>query len=58
VLQAAPALQGFDGDAVVLYADTPFLTPETLDRLRAARADHDVVVLGFDAEDPGATGGW
>jgi bifunctional UDP-N-acetylglucosamine pyrophosphorylase/glucosamine-1-phosphate N-acetyltransferase len=53
VLQAAPALQGFEGDAVVLYADTPFLTPETLDRLRAARADHDVVVLGFDAEDPG-----
>jgi bifunctional UDP-N-acetylglucosamine pyrophosphorylase/glucosamine-1-phosphate N-acetyltransferase len=56
VLQAAPALEGFDGDAVVLYADTPFLTPETLDRLRAARAEHDVVVLGFDAEDPARYG--
>jgi bifunctional UDP-N-acetylglucosamine pyrophosphorylase/glucosamine-1-phosphate N-acetyltransferase len=40
----------------VLYADTPFLTPETLDRLRAARADHDVVVLGFEAADPGRYG--
>jgi bifunctional UDP-N-acetylglucosamine pyrophosphorylase/glucosamine-1-phosphate N-acetyltransferase len=56
VLQAAPALEGFDGDAVVLYADTPFLTPETLDRLRAARAEHDVVVLGFDAADPARYG--
>lgn len=56
VLQAAPALEGFDGDAVVLYADTPFLTPDTLDRLRAARAKHDVVVLGFEAADPGRYG--
>jgi bifunctional N-acetylglucosamine-1-phosphate-uridyltransferase/glucosamine-1-phosphate-acetyltransferase GlmU-like protein len=56
VLQAAEALSGFRGDAVVLYADTPFLTPETLDRLCAARADHDVVVLGFEAADPGRYG--
>jgi bifunctional UDP-N-acetylglucosamine pyrophosphorylase/glucosamine-1-phosphate N-acetyltransferase len=56
VLQAAEALSGFRGDAVVLYADTPFLTPETLDRLCAARTDHDVVVLGFEAADPGRYG--
>ncbi len=56
VLQAAPALKGFDGDAVVLYADTPFLTAETIERLRAARMDHDVVVLGFEAVDPGRYG--
>jgi bifunctional UDP-N-acetylglucosamine pyrophosphorylase/glucosamine-1-phosphate N-acetyltransferase len=56
VLQAAPALEGFEGDAVVLYADTPFLTPKRWSALRAARADHDVVVLGFDAEDPGRYG--
>ncbi|KPQ17819.1 MAG: bifunctional glucosamine-1-phosphate N-acetyltransferase / UDP-N-acetylglucosamine diphosphorylase G [Rhodobacteraceae bacterium HLUCCO18] len=56
VLQAAPALEGFDGDAVVLYADTPFLAPETIERLRAARMDHDVVVLGFEAADPGRYG--
>lgn len=56
VLQAAPALEDFDGDVVVLYADTPFLTPETLARLRAARASSDVVVLGFEAEVPGGYG--
>jgi bifunctional UDP-N-acetylglucosamine pyrophosphorylase/glucosamine-1-phosphate N-acetyltransferase len=56
VLQAAPALEGFRGDAVVLYADTPFLTPDTLERLRAARADHDVVVLGFETTAPGRYG--
>jgi bifunctional UDP-N-acetylglucosamine pyrophosphorylase/glucosamine-1-phosphate N-acetyltransferase len=56
VLQAAPALEGFSGDAVVLYADTPFVTPDTLARLRAARTGHDVVVLGFEAADPGRYG--
>jgi bifunctional UDP-N-acetylglucosamine pyrophosphorylase/glucosamine-1-phosphate N-acetyltransferase len=56
VLQAAAALEGFEGDAVVLYADTPFLSPRTLERLRAARADHDVVVLGFETEEPGRYG--
>ena len=45
-----------DGDAVVLYGDTPFLTPDTLDRLRDARARFDVVVLGFRALDPGRYG--
>jgi bifunctional UDP-N-acetylglucosamine pyrophosphorylase / glucosamine-1-phosphate N-acetyltransferase len=44
------------GDAVVLYGDTPFLTPDTLDRLRAARERFDVVVLGFRALDPGRYG--
>ncbi|MDG4648554.1 bifunctional UDP-N-acetylglucosamine diphosphorylase/glucosamine-1-phosphate N-acetyltransferase GlmU [Roseibacterium sp. SDUM158017] len=56
VLQAAPALAGFEGDAVVLYADTPFVTAETLSRMRAARDAHDVVVLGFEADDPGRYG--
>ncbi|MBW4707886.1 bifunctional UDP-N-acetylglucosamine diphosphorylase/glucosamine-1-phosphate N-acetyltransferase GlmU [Roseobacter sp. YSTF-M11] len=46
--QAQAALQGFDGDVVVLYGDTPFLQSGTLARMLAARADHDVVVLGFD----------
>ena len=44
------------GDAVVLYGDTPFITPETLERLVEARARHDVVVLGFRALDPGRYG--
>lgn len=57
VAQAAPALAGFGGDAVVLYGDTPFIAPQTLDRMAAARAGGaDVVVLGFDAADPGRYG--
>jgi bifunctional UDP-N-acetylglucosamine pyrophosphorylase/glucosamine-1-phosphate N-acetyltransferase len=54
--QARAALDGFDGDIVVLYGDTPFLQPETLERMLAARAGHDLVVLGFEAADPGRYG--
>jgi bifunctional UDP-N-acetylglucosamine pyrophosphorylase/glucosamine-1-phosphate N-acetyltransferase len=56
VAQAAPALDGFSGDVVVLYGDTPFITPETLEAMIAARADHAIVVLGFDAAEPGRYG--
>ena len=38
VLQAAPELAGFQGDAVVLYGDTPFVRPETLQAMLDARA--------------------
>jgi bifunctional UDP-N-acetylglucosamine pyrophosphorylase/glucosamine-1-phosphate N-acetyltransferase len=56
VLQAHKALAGFDGDVVVLYADTPFISAATLDRMAAARAGADVVVLGFEPDDPGRYG--
>lgn len=56
VLQAAPELEGFSGDAIVLYGDTPFIRPETLELMLEARAAHDVVVLGFQAHDPGRYG--
>ena len=57
VLQAVPALEGLEGDAVVLYADTPLILPETLERMAAARAaGADLVVLGFEAADPGRYG--
>ncbi|PIE07615.1 MAG: bifunctional N-acetylglucosamine-1-phosphate uridyltransferase/glucosamine-1-phosphate acetyltransferase [Rhodobacterales bacterium] len=57
VAQAAPALDGFVGDVVVLYGDTPFIRPETLTAMREAReAGADIVVLGFEAEDPGRYG--
>ena len=46
--QARDALKGFEGDIVVLFGDTPFLRPETLERMIAARQSHDVVVLGFE----------
>ncbi|MEL6640664.1 MAG: bifunctional UDP-N-acetylglucosamine diphosphorylase/glucosamine-1-phosphate N-acetyltransferase GlmU [Pseudomonadota bacterium] len=48
VAQARDALAGFEGDAIVLYGDTPFLKPETLQRMIGARKDNDLVVLGFN----------
>jgi bifunctional UDP-N-acetylglucosamine pyrophosphorylase / glucosamine-1-phosphate N-acetyltransferase len=56
VLAAAPALEGAGGDTVVLYGDTPFIRPETLEAMKAARAAHDIVVLGFEARDPARYG--
>ncbi|MEL6598031.1 MAG: bifunctional UDP-N-acetylglucosamine diphosphorylase/glucosamine-1-phosphate N-acetyltransferase GlmU [Pseudomonadota bacterium] len=53
VAQAREALSGFDGDVTVLYGDTPFIRPATLERMAEARsAGSDVVVLGFEAADP------
>ncbi|MBI1217670.1 MAG: bifunctional UDP-N-acetylglucosamine diphosphorylase/glucosamine-1-phosphate N-acetyltransferase GlmU [Rhodobacteraceae bacterium] len=56
VAQAAPALAGASGDAIVLYGDTPFIHADTLAAMIAARARHAVVVLGFQAQDPGRYG--
>ncbi|RDC71941.1 bifunctional UDP-N-acetylglucosamine diphosphorylase/glucosamine-1-phosphate N-acetyltransferase GlmU [Rhodovulum sp. 12E13] len=53
---ALPEIAGAGGDTLVLYADTPFLREETLSAMQAARAQHDVVVLGFEAADPGRYG--
>ncbi|GLS87263.1 bifunctional protein GlmU [Cypionkella aquatica] len=53
---AAPLLADFAGDAIVLYGDTPFIRPETLQAMLDARARHSVVVLGFQARDPGRYG--
>ena len=57
VREALPALDGFDGDVLVLYGDTPFIRAETLDAMRAElRAGASVCVLGFVAAEPGAYG--
>ena len=56
VAQAAPALADHAGDAIVLYGDTPFIREDTLLRMAEARKSHDVVVLGFEAADPGRYG--
>jgi len=57
VAQAATALAGQSGDALVLYGDTPFISEETFGEMIAARrAGADVVVLGFVAADPGRYG--
>jgi len=55
-LQAAPLLEGFAGDVAVLYADNPLITPETLRRLRAARAEAGLVLLAMTPADPGRYG--
>ncbi|HSV28797.1 MAG TPA: bifunctional UDP-N-acetylglucosamine diphosphorylase/glucosamine-1-phosphate N-acetyltransferase GlmU [Candidatus Omnitrophota bacterium] len=55
VKQAKDALGEFDGDVLVLYGDTPLITPETLDRMLAERRGPKhpaVVVLGFKPADP------
>ena len=56
VAQAAALLSDADGDAIVLYGDTPFVRPETLDAMRAARSRHAVVFLGFVPADPARYG--
>ena len=53
VRAAEPALQGFDGDVVILYGDAPFVPPARIEAMFAARgAAGDLVVLGFEARDP------
>jgi bifunctional UDP-N-acetylglucosamine pyrophosphorylase / glucosamine-1-phosphate N-acetyltransferase len=54
--QARAALAGVAGDVVVLYGDTPFIRSDTLEAMIAARKTHDIVVLGFEAADPGRYG--
>ncbi len=56
VAQAADLLGHEAGDAVVLFGDTPFIRPETVEAMAEARARFDVVVLGFHAADPGRYG--
>ena len=54
--QAKDALAGFSGTAIVLYGDTPFVEPHTLEEMLSASEGADVVVLGFEAADPGRYG--
>ena len=54
VRQAMPSLEGFEGRVIVLYGDTPFIGQDTLEALVAHPAD--LVVLGFEAEEPGRYG--
>jgi bifunctional UDP-N-acetylglucosamine pyrophosphorylase/glucosamine-1-phosphate N-acetyltransferase len=56
VTTAAPLLAEAAGDAIVLYGDTPFIRPETLQAMLEARAQHAVVILGFQARDAGRYG--
>lgn len=56
VLQARATMEGAAGDIVILYGDTPFIASATLETMAVARRSHDIVVLGFEARDPGRYG--
>jgi len=54
VMAARAALAGFDGDVLVLFADSPLVSADTLNRMLAERrsaADPAVVVMGFRPDD-------
>lgn len=57
VMQAMPHLEGFEGAVLVLYADTPLVTEQTLQRLVNEIANGTAVaVLGFTPDEPGGYG--
>jgi bifunctional UDP-N-acetylglucosamine pyrophosphorylase/glucosamine-1-phosphate N-acetyltransferase len=57
VLAAKDALNGFDGDVLITYADVPLLGAAAIEPLFELRGEGcDVAVLGFEAKDPGAYG--
>lgn len=54
---ARDALKGFEGDAIVLYADTPLISTSTaMGVFDALAGGASVAVLGFEAADPGGYG--
>ena len=58
VAQARPLLENFGGDVIVVYADTPLVRAETLERLVRARREGEAAaaVLGFRPADPAEYG--
>jgi bifunctional UDP-N-acetylglucosamine pyrophosphorylase/glucosamine-1-phosphate N-acetyltransferase len=53
VLAAKAAIEGQSGDVLVVFGDTPFLTPETLIEARRALSNGaGIAVVGFEAADP------
>ncbi len=56
-LQAREKLADFDGDAIVLYGDGPFVRPETMRAVLAKRSNgFDLVAVGFDTPSPSGYG--
>ncbi len=55
VKQALPALEGFSGDVLILYGDTPLLTRETFQRMAELKRDAaaDLVMLTAIGPIPG-----
>ena len=52
VLASAKAMEGFDGDVLVVFGDSPLITKETLiNAVNKRREGYAIVVLGFRPED-------
>ncbi len=57
VQAASSALKGFEGEAIVLYADTPLIPEEVaLGAFTSIEEGASISVLGFEADDPGGYG--
>jgi bifunctional UDP-N-acetylglucosamine pyrophosphorylase/glucosamine-1-phosphate N-acetyltransferase len=57
VKAAQAAFVGFTGQVIILYGDTPLLRAETIGRLRGELDNGaDIVVVGFEADDPSGYG--
>jgi bifunctional UDP-N-acetylglucosamine pyrophosphorylase/glucosamine-1-phosphate N-acetyltransferase len=56
VKPALEKLKDFKGSVVIVYADTPLITSDTLSEMLGRLVESDVVVLGFEAENPGEYG--
>src|SRR6516165_9240788 len=53
VLAAREALSGVEGPVLVLYGDTPLVSPESIRTLASAVENRaDMAVIGFHAKDP------
>jgi len=54
---ASKLLKDFTGNIIILYGDVPFISPETLAKMVSERQNGaDIVVLGFQSENPGKYG--
>ncbi len=54
---ARDVLDGFEGNVVTLYGDTPLIQAQTIERVFAALdGDVSIAVLGFEAAEPSAYG--
>ncbi|UTW54882.1 bifunctional UDP-N-acetylglucosamine diphosphorylase/glucosamine-1-phosphate N-acetyltransferase GlmU [Kordiimonas sp. SCSIO 12610] len=60
VMMAEKSLSGFDGDVIILFGDTPFIPNSVMEQMLEAKNNKankpGIVVLGFEAADPGKYG--
>ncbi len=57
VTSGEASLADFDGDVVVMYGDTPFVSPERLEQMLQLRAEKGgIVALAFEAANPAGYG--